>query len=1378
MTSISFDSTRPHASDRSFSDEEDSPGDRVGMPSESEIDPVDTDYDKSPHSPSSEGVPPIDSGSKRRRKSVPRQNKEPRLAFVEDFDEDADHEDGEDEVESFDGHYSPSENTDTEYSSSESPDRDSRRMTNNHPRAWRPTPTNYSPSYSPEMSRSGWPSPGRQHRVRSRSKHVKNDYVRPVYVEDASSNLSVTVTLRSINGERWTNMAHPMAQPWMQAKSELAHGSKTEYFAIRAADHYADDVGDSMITLVCYDEDTPKQNELVQMRWLHLQQADSDLQMFEDLILHCPHVDTGLKSVALALLRDRGRPSGLSSLQWRPRENISRYDYRDNLGVWNEQSVTFMKVPFFTMKKKFKPVPGQTTSSSAVPLRYHTYMDNGLVDCDFWTTSTRSPVIGADSGDELYVTYLSCLLLGSGTIITCGDISASDVLASSITIDKMSKTAKQPCAIRIVDPESRHFYLVIELPLPYFEFMKHASNVVRLPNEELSHANLKLLTEDHDLLTPERWVDLMEREDLNNLQLQLIRDDEHSVESDDSGAEPISVRIHRSNQKVYKRGSNTTGKVVNDVQNIIPSKHYIIDSSSETEDFDGEGADQVQQTTTEKLTAKSSSVSSGTGDDAKHEASSFPKAESQRDRAVHFANDTHVCRSMDTTPVENAGSLSPPPTARAPLITHPFFTWNAVSYSTSRTSDGQSHVKVYNLLNQVDKSMARKRQRTERYLYRRGFECTMQELERRHPYLTSTLSNSVSDQIFEAKRDVLDETTRRADGFKGEGFHPVLEEDRNIDAIHHPSKWEDVVKNDLRPLFTLSKGVAQTFVPAEMEVVQRCWKKLWGSLDRILRCIELHYKLSNESTKYVVNSRMLNNFSVLGNTEEAVLNCTDCKEGTFYNDLQTTLDHLHEKHSQCQSCNKPKRLFDDPCTVWVKATMIGRKRKVLNSLFSKLVRVREFVQYLEILQQYAMDLQLSVQYAGSDGISQDVTSRLPFLPSTLVRGFEEFLLSTISLAHYLSRSGFIGRPSASERPSKIPLNLRRHERSREPSLYQKPDSSVHAGSRNSHTHASSHGVSGPSASNTRDAIVTQSSSMGKATFCMKQARRDLVLLSTTTSRAGGVNSTSISPEFLLAVMISNINSHINGKKTDLIQMYSRRMMRIANQTAQKPQRRLFLELYGLEDDMYAIRGVIFQQWAAISNYDRLLDPNSYRVTTKARRTLYEVEHDFIEKEQIRLEDRTLDVNGFLNGAAYYRNRIRQHIEILEEGHGKAIRVFTFVTVFFLPLSFCSSFMGMNTTDIRETKFDQTIFWEVAIPSTIVILALAFLYGYKWDYIYEWFIDWQEERMAKKQTRKLAERYGERDEQPRWRVLGEKLKMGERGSIQPEKDWRYFSGVAV
>ncbi|KAJ5453203.1 Mg2+ transporter protein CorA-like/Zinc transport protein ZntB [Penicillium cf. griseofulvum] len=1354
-TSISFDSTRPHASDRSFSDEEDSPEDRVGVLSESDIDPVDTDYDKSPHSPSLEGAPRIDSSSKRRRKSVPRQNKEPRRAFVEDFDEDAVHEDGEDEVESSDGHYSPSANTDTEYSSSELPDRNSRSMTSNNPRTWRPTTTNHSPSYSPEMRRSGWPSPGRQHRVRARSKHVKNNYVPPVYVEDASSNLSVTVTLRPTNGERWTNMAHPMAQPWMQAKSELAHGSKTEYLAIRAADHYADDVGDSMITLVCYEEDTPKQNELVQMRWLHLQQADSDSQIFEDLILHCPHVDTGLKSVALALLRDRRHPSGHSPLKGMPREYISRYDYRDNLGVWNEQSVTFMKVPFFTMKKKFKPVPGQTTSSSAVPLRYHTYMDNGLVDCDFWTSNTRSPVIGADSGDELYVTYLSCLLLGSGTIVTCGDISASDILASSITIDKISKTAKQPCAIRIVDPESRHFYLVIELPLPYFEFMKHASNVVRLPNEETSHANFKLFTEDHDLLVPERWVDLMEREDLDNLQLLLIRDEEYSEESDNSGPEPRTARTHRSNQKVFKGGNNTTGKVVNDVQNMIPPKHYIIDSSSETEDFGGDRADQVQQTTTDKLTRKSSSVGSETGSHAKHEASSFPKAEGQRDRAVHFVDDTHVCRSMDTTPVENAGSLSPPPPPRASLIIHPFFTWNAVSYSTGRTSDGQSHVKVYNLLNQIDKSMARKRQRIERYLYRRGFECTLQELERRHPYLKSTLSNSVSDQIFEAKtgvlRDVLAGTKRHADGVKGEGFHPLLKEDRNIDAIHHPSKWEDVVNNDLRPLFTLSRAVARTFVPADMEVVQRCWKKLWGSLDRILRCIEIHYKLSNESTKYVVNSRMLNNFAVLGNTEEAVLNCTDCKEGICYNDLQTALDHLHEKHSQCQSCNKPKRLFDDPCTVWVKATMIGRKRKVFNSLFSKLVRVREFVQYLEILQRYAMDLQLSVQYSGDDGIGQNITSRLPFLPSTLVRGFEEFLLSTISLAHYLSRSGSIGRASALERPLKLPLGLRRHERSREPSLYQKPDSSVHAGSRNSHTQASSHGVSGPSVSNTRDAIVTQSSSMGKATSCLKQARRDLVLLSTTTSRAGGVNSTSISSEFLLAVMLANLNSHVSGKKTDLIQMYSRRMMRIANQTTQNPQRRLFLELYGLEDDM---------------------------VTTKARRTLYEVERDFIQKEQIRLEDRTLDVNGFLNGAAYYRNRIRQHIEILEEGHGKAIRVFTFVTVFFLPLSFCSSFMGMNTADIRDTKFDQTIFWEIAIPSTIVILTLAFLYGYKWDNIYEWFIEWQEERMAKKQARKLAEKYGEGDERPRWRVLGEKLKMGERGSVRPGKDWRYVSGVAV
>lgn len=44
---------------------------------------------------------------------------------------------------------------------------------------------------------------------------------------------------------------------------------------------------------------------------------------------------------------------------------------------------------------------------------------------------------------------------------------------------------------------------------------------------------------------------------------------------------------------------------------------------------------------------------------------------------------------------------------------------------------------------------------------------------------------------------------------------------------------------------------------------------------------------------------------------------------------------------------------------------------------------------------------------------------------------------------------------------------------------------------------------------------------------------------------------------------------------------------------------------------------------------------------------------------------------------------------------------------------------MNTTDIRDTGYDQKIFWTAALPVTLGVLALAFLYGYKWDLILTW-----------------------------------------------------------
>lgn len=58
----------------------------------------------------------------------------------------------------------------------------------------------------------------------------------------------------------------------------------------------------------------------------------------------------------------------------------------------------------------------------------------------------------------------------------------------------------------------------------------------------------------------------------------------------------------------------------------------------------------------------------------------------------------------------------------------------------------------------------------------------------------------------------------------------------------------------------------------------------------------------------------------------------------------------------------------------------------------------------------------------------------------------------------------------------------------------------------------------------------------------------------------------------------------------------------------------------------------------------------------------------------------------------------------------AIFIFTIVTVIFLPLSTVSSYLGMNTSDIRDMQTKQWVFWAVAIPLTVVVLILARLWA--------------------------------------------------------------------
>jgi Mg2+ and Co2+ transporter CorA len=98
------------------------------------------------------------------------------------------------------------------------------------------------------------------------------------------------------------------------------------------------------------------------------------------------------------------------------------------------------------------------------------------------------------------------------------------------------------------------------------------------------------------------------------------------------------------------------------------------------------------------------------------------------------------------------------------------------------------------------------------------------------------------------------------------------------------------------------------------------------------------------------------------------------------------------------------------------------------------------------------------------------------------------------------------------------------------------------------------------------------------------------------------------------------------------------------------------------------------------------------------------------------------------------NRTIQLVNIRLEDHGKAILVFTMVTIIFLPLSFISSFFGMNFSDIRDMEQTQRLFWVVAGSLTVGTVAFSVFLAFYGGAITEWFVTWREHRRRRLKKR--------------------------------------------
>ncbi|KAA8618601.1 CorA Mg2+ and Co2+ transporter [Pyrenophora tritici-repentis] len=165
------------------------------------------------------------------------------------------------------------------------------------------------------------------------------------------------------------------------------------------------------------------------------------------------------------------------------------------------------------------------------------------------------------------------------------------------------------------------------------------------------------------------------------------------------------------------------------------------------------------------------------------------------------------------------------------------------------------------------------------------------------------------------------------------------------------------------------------------------------------------------------------------------------------------------------------------------------------------------------------------------------------------------------------------------------------------------------------------------------------------------------------------------------------------------------------QVNSRASKRLLRDINLLQDELQILIAVNTWQTNLIQNYTRVLDDTSYEQELPSRKSMFPYERDLLRTCLNNLKLARDDFSDLLDLCRPLSDRTKQILEINEEDHGKAIMVFTVVTVIFLPLSFATSYFGMNTSDIRDMDQTQTLFWSVAIPLTVLTVGGCMLIGY-------------------------------------------------------------------
>ncbi len=194
-------------------------------------------------------------------------------------------------------------------------------------------------------------------------------------------------------------------------------------------------------------------------------------------------------------------------------------------------------------------------------------------------------------------------------------------------------------------------------------------------------------------------------------------------------------------------------------------------------------------------------------------------------------------------------------------------------------------------------------------------------------------------------------------------------------------------------------------------------------------------------------------------------------------------------------------------------------------------------------------------------------------------------------------------------------------------------------------------------------------------------------------------SLAIDSEALLSFILANFAFHSSESEAfNLTKTYGKYTTQLRSMVRKRAYVRVHNHIPSLIEELDVIKTILKQQRRTLSNYREGVDID----------TNFDISHLSLTVLNNLLENINRRTHFFEELLTDAQSAQAQSRLLKSESNNKAILVFTVTTIVFLPLSFVTSYLGMNTSDLRNMQSRQTLFWVIGTPVAVVVFGIALL----------------------------------------------------------------------